>query len=117
MRAALELAQQVPPVIGGPPEGGQLTLGIGVASGRGFVGDVVAEDRLIWTALGNPTNLASRLQALTREFSTPILIDEATWRGAGDLVADFQRHPDLEIRGFPEPITIYAMQKPADVLW
>jgi len=110
LQAALELAEQVPPVIGEPSDGDQLVLGIGVASGRGFVGDVVSEDRLIWTAVGNPINLAARLQALTRELATPVLVDEASWRGAEELGAGFERHERVSVRGFPDPVTVYALR-------
>jgi class 3 adenylate cyclase len=43
-----------------------LAVGVGIATGMAFVGNLRAADRLIWSAIGNPMNLAARLQALTR---------------------------------------------------
>jgi adenylate cyclase len=76
-----------------------ISVGVGVATGAAFVGSIQAIDRLIWTALGNTTNLAARLQALTRELGVAMVIDLATWRAAGDEAADFGRREDVPIRG------------------
>jgi adenylate cyclase len=57
-----------------------LSVGIGIATGPACVGSVRAVDRWIWTALGETTNRASRLQGLTRELDAEIVIDETTWR-------------------------------------
>ena len=63
------------------------------------MGNIQAADRLIWTALGNTTNLAARLQSLTRDLDAEMVIDLATWRAAGESAADFERRGQLPIRG------------------
>jgi class 3 adenylate cyclase len=83
----------------------RLAVGIGVATGPSYVGSVRASDRLIWTALGNTTNLASRLQAMTREQDASILLDERTWAAAKP--ADFERVAGLAIRGREATETVY----------
>ena len=60
-----------------------LTVGIGIASGRAFIGKIRAADRCVWAAVGATTNLASRLQALSRDFGASIVIDRATRSAAG----------------------------------
>ena len=40
-----------------------LAVGVGVATGQAFVGSIRSTDRLIWSAVGSTTNLASRLQS------------------------------------------------------
>ena len=42
-----------------PPD---LSVGVGIASGHAFVGNIRAADRFIWTVIGDTTNLAARLQ-------------------------------------------------------
>jgi class 3 adenylate cyclase len=76
-----------------------LTVGVGIATGSAFVGSIRASDRFIWTAVGSTTNLASRLQSLTRELDAAIAIDAATRERAGYVCGDFVRHPDVAIRG------------------
>lgn len=73
-----------------------------------FVGSIQAADRMIWSALGNTTNLAARLQALTRELDVAAVIDEATWREAGPRKSSFERRAALRIRGLDEPRDVFV---------
>jgi class 3 adenylate cyclase len=90
---------------GGDPRGAEgLAVGVGVATGPAFVGSIRAVDRLIWSAIGNTTNLAARLQGLTRELRAAIVIDAATVAGtaaagAEDVLAGFERRDAQLIRG------------------
>lgn len=92
----------------GGPEGG-VSVGVGIATGSAFVGTVQSVDRLIWAALGNTTNLAARLQGLTRELNAAIVIDLATWRGAGEAAADFARRESVPIRGRSHTEDLYVL--------
>jgi class 3 adenylate cyclase len=86
-----------------------LSVGVGVATGSAFVGSIRAADRFIWTAVGSTTNLASRLQSLTRELGAAIAIDEATHERAGYVCGDFVRHADLAIRGRTGRFDVFAL--------
>jgi class 3 adenylate cyclase len=103
-RAAVEAARDVVGVLAG-----ELAVGIGIATGPAFVGNIRATDRLIWSAVGNTTNLAARLQTLTRELDAMIAIDAATHAAAGYVRADFERHPDVSIRGRSESLDVWAL--------
>jgi class 3 adenylate cyclase len=76
-----------------------LAVGVGVATGAAFVGSIRSTDRLIWSAVGSTTNLASRLQSMTRELGASIALDETTRERGGYVCADFARHADVAIRG------------------
>jgi adenylate cyclase len=86
-----------------------LAVGVGVATGDAFVGSIRSTDRLIWSAVGSTTNLASRLQSLTRELSASIAIDETTRTRAGYVCADFVRHADVAIRGRTGRFEVFAL--------
>lgn len=103
-RAAVEAARDVLGALAG-----QLEVGIGIATGPAFVGNLRAADRLIWSAIGNTTNLAARLQALTRELDAAIAIDAPTESRAGYVCADFEPHPALAIRGRSERFDVWAL--------
>ena len=103
-RAAVEAARDVLGALAG-----RLEVGIGVATGLAFVGNLRAADRLIWSAIGNTTNLAARLQSLTRELGAAIAIDAATEARAGYVCADFDPHPQLAIRGRSERQDVWAL--------
>ncbi len=108
--AGRAIVERVPALSGAV---GTLSVGVGVATGRAFVGNVQAVDRLIWTALGNTTNLASRLQALTRDLGAAMIIDEATWIRAGREGQRFRASPHTEIRGRKERENLYLLPLPA----
>jgi class 3 adenylate cyclase len=82
-------------------DGGEtvLAVGVGVATGEAFVGNIQAVDRMIWTAIGNTVNLAARLESLTRDLDASLVIDAATRERAQPAAADFEKHPNVTIRG------------------
>jgi len=93
-RAAVECARDLARSL--PDE---IAVGVGIATGSAFVGSIRAADRMIWSAIGNTTNLAARLQSLTRDLDAAIAIDDVTHETAGYVCADFDAHPALTIRG------------------
>jgi class 3 adenylate cyclase len=86
-----------------------LDVGIGIASGSAFVGNIRAVDRMIWGAIGNTTNLAARLQNLSRDLGASIVIDAATRDADPGAAEDFQRHPQITIRGRQRREDVYAL--------
>ena len=56
----------------------------GLASGAAVVGNVGATSRLVYTAIGDTINLASRLEGLSRFYGTSALASDATREAAGD---------------------------------
>ena len=86
-----------------------LSVGVGVATGPAFVGSIRAVDRHIWSALGNTTNLAARLEQLTRDLDVAIAIDAATWQAAVPPADGFEARPGERIRGRSDPVDVYVL--------
>lgn len=56
----------------------RLRMGVGVASGEVMAGNVGSERRMEYTAIGDPANVAARLEGLTKDHGRPILVAAGT---------------------------------------
>jgi class 3 adenylate cyclase len=86
----------------------KLEVGVGIATGPAFVGNIRAIDRWIWSAVGRTTNLAARLQSLSRELEASIVIDGATRERCGDAGAGFVSRGPLPIRGLEDAVDVHC---------
>ncbi|MBW2422567.1 MAG: adenylate/guanylate cyclase domain-containing protein, partial [Deltaproteobacteria bacterium] len=87
----------------------QLSLGVGLATGDVFVGNIRAIDRWIWSAIGRTTNLASRLQSMTRSLGASVVIDSTTGKRGQAHSHGFQRLENLPVRGFEDPVGVFLL--------
>lgn len=104
MRAVAESLSQKWRERGDPP----LRIGIGIATGVASVGNFGALDRFQYTAFGDAVNLASRLQALTKETGATILICARTAKEI-EGVAELRSIGTVTVRGFGEPIEVFEV--------
>lgn len=86
-----------------------IQVGVGIASGRVFIGNVETKERLIYTAIGDTVNVASRLQGQTRDLQAAVAIDDVTYDAAGDATTGFEARGEVPIRGRKEQVPVYAL--------
>jgi len=114
-RAAVAAGREIIGAVGAlpvdPAQGGEekLSVGVGIATGEAFVGSIRAADRMIWSAIGNTTNLAARLQSLSRELDAALVIDAATWQALAEARRGFVRHGAVPIRGRRQTADLYCL--------
>jgi adenylate cyclase len=113
-RAAVEAGSEILEVLAALPVSDsdrdfRFKVGIGVATGEAFVGNIRSADRYIWSAIGNTTNLAARLEALTRSHETQMIIDANTWTALAHERELFIERGDQMIQGRSEPIDIFLL--------
>lgn len=111
-RAAVESAREIVKGVAKMrlADGATLSAGVGISTGPAFVGNIRAVDRLIWSAIGNTTNLAARFQSLTRDLEASIVVDAITFARAGTMAATgFESRGAVPIRGCRESKEVYSL--------
>ena len=60
-----------------------IRFGIGIHGGEVIVGDIGYRDHMVFTALGDPVNVAARLQDMTKALSCEAVISDEVGATAG----------------------------------
>lgn len=91
-----------------------LRFGVGIHGGEVIIGDIGSEEHTVFTALGDPVNVAARLQDMTKALSCEVVLSGDVLKTANLPVANL---PQIEvpIRGRVEPLIVYTVKK-ADML-
>ena len=87
----------------------RLQFGIGIHSGEVIVGVMGAGELNKFTVTGDPINVASRVEGLTRELGVDLLISEEI-RKALDAGFRLRTMPPVRVKGKPEPIQTYHVE-------
>ena len=111
-QAAIEILETLEPLNERwePIIGRKLGIGVGIHSGIASVGNSGSRQRIKYGPRGKTVNIASRLEQLTKECQTPILISAATAEQISVFFA-LQNLGKFELRGHADPVEVFAINQ------
>jgi adenylate cyclase len=89
-------------------------MGVGLMSGEVMSGNVGSERRLEYTAIGDTTNTAARLEGMTKGSPYMVFVADTTRKAALDPPDDLVSVDRMEVRGRRERVDVWAIPDPPD---
>jgi adenylate cyclase len=84
-------------------------MGIGLNSGNVMSGNVGSERRVEYTAIGDTTNTASRLEGMTKGTPHQLFVSDSTRELLKQPVDDLFHVGEFEVRGRQAKITLWSL--------
>jgi adenylate cyclase len=84
-------------------------FGIGLNHGDVMAGDIGSKQKKEFGVIGDPVNIAARVESLNKEQKTDILITDSVYQLVKDRV-EVEHRGDMHVKGRAKPVDIYALK-------
>jgi adenylate cyclase len=116
LRAAVKIADNVGELneLMAAEWGEPVRFGIGIHGGEAIVGEIGYRDNMVFTALGDPANAASRLQDQCKVFECEVAMSEDVCRISEWPLQDLPRH-SITLRGRAGSMVVCTVPRASDL--
>lgn len=113
IKSALEMEEKLKELNDSGEFGDKLNIGIGINSGKAVVGNMGSNQRFDYSVLGDSVNLASRLEGVSKNYNTTIVVGEDTFNHVSNKF-NFSKLDEVQVKGKSNKVSIYSVTKKED---
>ncbi|MDR3019535.1 MAG: response regulator [Treponema sp.] len=86
----------------------KINIGIGINYGECILGNIGFQNKMDYTIIGDTVNLASRIEALTKNYRHPLIVSEYLYNTVKDSFI-FRKVDNVRVIGKQKPVELYAV--------
>ena len=86
-----------------------INIGIGINTGEALVGNMGSDQRFDYSVIGDPVNLAARLESASKTLGRTLIVSENTKKGIEHKFT-FEYIDQIMVKGKTEPVKVYSLQ-------
>ncbi len=87
-----------------------INIGIGINTGEALVGNMGSDQRFDYSVIGDPVNLAARLESASKTLGRTLIVSENTKKGIEHKFT-FEYIDEIMVKGKTEPVKVYSLQR------
>ena len=87
-----------------------IKVGIGINSGQALVGNMGSDQRFDYSVIGDPVNLAARLESASKTLGHTLIVGENTKKVIDDKFP-FKFVDSITVKGKTEPVNVYTLER------